>query len=96
MGLTPGPIRMDDGLRTMDNRLNTKNPQSTIQNPSVKLPYNKDIKGLEIQVAQAMNLAIQHLIATQTQLNRDEYWKELSLLTTRYFDMLTAKKKELI
>jgi len=58
-------------------------------------PVYKDYKGLEIQVAQATNLAIQHLTATKI-IEQNAYWEELDKLTTKYFNFLNKKKKELI
>ena len=58
-------------------------------------PVYKDFKGLEIQVSQAVNLALQHSIAAQY-FDKSYFWDKMDELTTEYFNFLNRKKKELI
>ena len=63
--------------------------------PIKQLPVYKDFKSLEITMSQSVNLAQNHLIATRIVEQNNNYWIELDLLTTEYYNFLSKKKKEI-
>jgi hypothetical protein len=73
----------------------TTNESNTYNTTAPIKPAYKDFKGLEIQVGQSSNLALQHCVAAQY-IDKPYFWEKMDALTTEYFNFLNKKKKELI